>query len=294
MNKMYKVRKNAGIALFQVLLISTILAILAIQFTQTARNQVAIANTISDRVKAQLTLKTTESELLFTLLTKNKAPANDNNITKLWNFYGQPFIVSDQIAIEIQDQNGLLGVYNLGNGRLLEKLITNLAPNLNASMIANSLIDWQDIDSLKRINGAEQGDYNNQSFPTNLPLQNYHELLHVQGMNQDIWQRLANLLTIRPLAYFNPYNAPKDILLLTLEQTKVEKIIQLRENNQLTKQAFSGITLMEEDDFVIFSTGNLLKVQIHITLNDVVLSKSLELYLQPYNKAPLIEYAIRN
>jgi general secretion pathway protein K len=65
MNKSFKPRNDAGIALFQVLLISTIIAILAIQFTQTARNQVTIAQTITDRVQAQILLKTTESELLY-------------------------------------------------------------------------------------------------------------------------------------------------------------------------------------------------------------------------------------
>jgi type II secretory pathway component PulK len=220
--------------------------------------------------------------------------SNDTILTKLWNFYGDTFDLSDQVSIEIQDQNALFSLYNLDNGRLFEKLLDNMAMNVNSSMISNSLIDWQDIDSLKRINGAERGDYMASSFPTNIPLQNYHELLHIKGMNEDVWQQLTKLVTIRPVGYFNPFNAPKEILLLTLDQSRVENIIQLRENGQLTKQVFTSITSIEEDEGVVFSTGNLLKVNINVNHNDVALTKSLELYLQPYSNLPLIEYAIKN
>jgi general secretion pathway protein K len=65
-------KQQKGMALFQVLLITAVISILALQFTQTAKNQIAIARLIDDRIKASPLLATAESELLFTLLTESK------------------------------------------------------------------------------------------------------------------------------------------------------------------------------------------------------------------------------
>jgi general secretion pathway protein K len=155
-----------GIALFQVLLITAVITILAIQFTQTARNQLSIASMLSDRVLALSEMKTVEAELLFSLLTeKNQKDSQSTNVyVNNWNFYGEPFKLTSAallesttdlqsadniinklpysfaikdvegqstIKISIQDLSGLVSLYQ-GNGlNQLKKLLTTLQEQAN-------------------------------------------------------------------------------------------------------------------------------------------------------------------
>jgi len=289
MNKALTSQK--GVALFQVLLITSIITILAIQFTQTAKNQIAIAKMIVDRTNALMNLKTTESDLLFTLLTQQRESSNQNKITKKWNFFNKPFYLENGISIEIQDQYSLLSLYKGMESKKIELLINKVAgDDVNASVVTNSLVDWQDSDSLKRINGAEKSDYPTEGMPSNLPFQFLNELQFVNGVNSILLDKLNGLVTIRPQSYFNPLNAPKYILLLTLDSQKVESIIQLRDNGILTKAKFTSLTNISQDEGLFFSTSGLLKVKIYAEVNDVKLNKLMELYIQPYNSHPLIEY----
>ncbi|MGI2143128.1 general secretion pathway protein GspK [Shewanella frigidimarina] len=155
-----------GIALFQVLLITAVITILAIQFTQTARNQLSIASMLSDRVLALSEMKTVEAELLFSLLTeKNQKDSQSTNVyVNNWNFYGEPFKLTSAalpdsktdrqsadniinkvsypfeikdakgqttIQISIQDLSGLVSIYQGRGVTQLKKLLTTLQEQAN-------------------------------------------------------------------------------------------------------------------------------------------------------------------
>lgn len=293
-----------GIALFQVLLISAIISILAIQFTQTAKNQIKIASIMADRVTANMNLKTEESNLLFSLLTetrdKNNIRNNENKANKKieidnWNFYGKPFNVNENVWISIQDQNSLISTYKGYSAGRFENLLNNLIKNsATASVISQSLIDWQDIDSLARVNGAEKQSYAQNGFPTNLPLQSLSELKQVNQMTPEIFNQIQPYLTIRPQSYFNPINSPKEVLNIIFNKQIVDKVISLRENGKLNFIEFSNLTGLEQEEGIFFSTSGLLKIIITSSLNDVKISKTIELLIQPYNNYPYIEYYIEN
>jgi len=138
------------------LLITAVISILAIQFTQTARNQLSIASMVVDRIQAQAYLRTAESELLFSLLTEplKKSDQTPNQYVKSWNFYGEPFVldnqnidgvtqeqdelayVSDdmtadtsnevQVTVTMQDQNSLVTLFKGQGATMLGQLIIAL------------------------------------------------------------------------------------------------------------------------------------------------------------------------
>lgn len=288
---------SRGIALFQVLLITTVIAILAIQFTQTAQNQIFIASTIVDRVQAQVNLKDAESELLFSLLTENrfKNSESKSQYSSEWNFYGKPFTANDDIGITIQDQNGLVSLYQGRSKNLLEGLINHLdIEDVSASVASNSLIDWQDGDDLTRVNGAESRFYGTSGMPTNLPLQTIDEIRNIRGFSPELVQALVPFVTIRPQTYFNPVTAPKEVLSALVGLDKANQIVTIRENGGLTRSVFEQLTAIRQDEGINFSPSGLLKINMQSSVNDVTLAKQIEILVQPLNQHPLIEYQVQN
>jgi general secretion pathway protein K len=312
--------KNKGIALFQVLLITAVISLLAIQFTQTAQNQIAIASTIVDRVQAQVDLRTLESELLFTLLTeRNVQQVNSSNpYVANWNFYGKPFSLTQQAAnrtssaedfddrlttavFSIQDQNSLISLYNDSNPEKLTALFTKLkhtnstleAQDFDINIAVASLLDWQDSDDFELINGAESKFYDKKGMPTNIPLQTYEELALIRGFNRPIIDELQPFLTIRAQGYFNPMQAPVEILELYMESDRAAEILRLRDEGLLDVRQFEILSGLEVDETLNFVTSGSLNVQLTVQVNEVVLTKSMALFLQPYSYHPFYIYKIK-
>ena len=106
---------QSGVALIQVLLITTIISLLAIRFTDTARNQIDIASKFEDRIRAQFRARSVINELLFTELadsiepvsTAQRESADFLNYTKKINYWGESFTWGKDVTISIQDLNGL-------------------------------------------------------------------------------------------------------------------------------------------------------------------------------------------
>ena len=88
-------RRDQGIALIQVLLVTGIIALLMLQMGLTAREQVARAQALVDRAEVQLAAQSRESALLYTLLTELLVRVPDSEIPYVaaWNFHGEPFTV---------------------------------------------------------------------------------------------------------------------------------------------------------------------------------------------------------
>lgn len=374
--------KQKGIALFQVLLITAVITIMAIQFTQTARNQLSIASTIVDRIQAQSELRTVEAELLFSLITekRQKDIHSNNSYAQYWNFYGKPFGLTeasqpglsnsqsafstslqqqtyrvnddgtrlknfslegrDNVQLTIQDQTGLISLYR-GNGvTKLEELLNSFSSNpridayesahknsdessyetgfqnrdsylqqnsqqhsqeysaalleqIQPSIMANSMVDWQDGDDAERINGAEARFYDTPGMPTNLPLQTYQELRHVRGFNREMLELLWPYITIRPQGFSNPMLSPPRVMALYMPQDRVDEIVRLREMGQLDQQEFENLSGLEVDETINFVNSGLLRIELQVSVNQVLLTKQLDIMMQPYDKHPYIVYEIK-
>lgn len=316
--RMYK--RSQGIALFQVLLITAVISILAIQFTQTAKNQISIASTIVDRTQAQALMRTTEAELLFALITepRRRDEHSQNDYAKVWNFYGESFIRepsdhkpldnSGRVEVTLQDQNGLLSLYRGFRPKLLERLIRLVMADypaekaydeplvedgLELSVLANSLIDWQDRDDFLLINGAESQFYKTPGMPTNLPLQTYEELKLVRGFTPQLLEALWPYVTIRPQDYFNPMQAPEPLMSLLVSEERAKEILRLREAGQLDSDQFERLSGLEVDENMFFFTSGQLRIELMVKVKDVVLTKRIEMLIQPYDKHPYIEHEIK-
>jgi type II secretory pathway component PulK len=177
---------------------------------------------------------------------------------------------------------------------MITRLINSFnLPGVSADVVSNSLIDWQDEDNLVLVNGAEAKYYNKIGMPSNMPLQSMSELSQVKGVTPALVKALKPYTTIRSQGYFNPLNSPKHILALLIDNIMLEKVIELRQNRELTSLAFERITTIAQDEGIHFSSSGALKIQIKISYNDIILTKESEVFIEPYQNQPFIEYLIK-
>lgn len=284
--KAYSIKNSQGIALIQVLIISIILTMLGIYINQTVRSQIGLVHLMKNSFELNLQLENAEAELLHTLLVQKRYRKieSENNIVQQWNFYGAPFSLNENTTVIIQDLSGLLSL-NILDKTLARSVFEQLGHSGHeVRTFLDSLSDWKDKDELKRLNGAESNYYRyiKQSGPRNGYLQTLSEVKHIQQsklLTSEQWQRY---FTTEVILSFNPLNAPNFILKAFLNNDAVYKeVLQKRSTGSLTASGFYHITSIEQDEFISFSTGNLLKVTLLVKGQNNKLSKQFIVDLRP-------------
>ena len=145
---------QSGVALIQVLLITTIISLLAIRFTDTARNQLDIASKFEDRIRAQLLARSAINELIFIELSDNvqsatitrKEPVDLQSYKTRINYWGESFAWGESVSITMQDLNGLAPQRHPDHP-IWRKLLRNLGlPSEDVDRYLGEFVDIQDPD----------------------------------------------------------------------------------------------------------------------------------------------------
>ena len=276
--KKISIKNCQGIALIQVLIISIILTMLGIYINQTVRSQIGIVSLMKNSFELNLQLENAEADLLHALLTHKRYRKidSDNALVQQWNFHGKPFILNDDTTVKIQDLSGLLRL------NFLDKtLARNLFEQLGFSghevrTLIDSLADWIDKDDLNSLNGAESHYYENikQPGPRNAYLQTLTEVESIRQGGLLTRAQWLHYFTAGVVANFNPFNAPNTILKAFLKnEAAYEEVIKQRNAGTLTELSFYHATSIEQDEYISFSTGRLLKVTLLVKGQKNKLSK---------------------
>ena len=277
-------RNQKGIALIQVLVISAIISTLALYLNYTAKVQVHIAQQLKDKNQALLNLYSTEAQTLFALYTNPlRQSKGKNSLSDHWNFYGQPFLVNDN-AVSLQDNAGLLYM-SVPDPKIFKELLRQRGQTEEAANIAyDSLVDWQDGDDLRRINGAEADYYVNKGYkPRNQSMILPSELSFVRGFDAELAQQLSGVLTQFRPSFFNPLNAPKTVI--EAAYTQREEILAKRERGDIIlADEFKRITGEQESESVFFLTSQMLTLKIISKVNEARVVKTQQIRINPYAK----------
>ncbi|MCV2883291.1 general secretion pathway protein GspK [Aestuariibacter sp. AA17] len=276
------VRLNNGIALIQVLLIVAVLSIFGMYVTAKVKSDVSVALLSQDNAKGFLTLKSVESELLFALLTQEKRVVHEhtNVYVRNWNFFGQPFYIDENIAIRIQDHAGLLHVKELASSHFQPLLRALGYSNERGIVIEQSLLDWQDTDTLARLQGAEAQDY--VVGPRNGNIYLREELALVQGIDNSVYDLLANVVTVYPKKHFNPTTAPQFVLASYVGDNIAREVVSARANGGLDKVSFESLTGMQETIDTVFAPSTTMTIRIDVNVDKVNVSKEMIVDVNPY------------
>lgn len=287
--------KQRGIALIQVLLLSTILAVVLLSMNHQARQHIRLATAVQQYTQANLALHSAEAEIIYNLLSNQpfELQADNNSTAVQWNFHGKPFEFQ-QLTVRIQDTSGLLSASS-PHSATLNGLVQQFGGSESQGReIAAALADWQDRNDLPRLDGAEQSDYRDITV-RNGPIQYLEEWLFVKGVTPQLYQQLAPLISLFPQGV-NVNQQPEAVWRANFPASEVNELVRARDAGELTPTLFYSITGITIDEFTRFAAGPSYRIHFTAKNADVRLGRELTLRLTPYQKQPfdIFEYRLRN
>lgn len=266
-----------GIALIQVLLIVAVLSILALYFTQSARQQVHGATQMVDKAQAYVELHNAQANVLYALLTEQKDPefssSTNNPLVNSWNFHGAKFSYNNQVTVALQDLRGLLNLHYPKKQRLTQLLTYSGLNDYDAQLASQQIIDWQSL--------GTRSDY----IPSNVTarraaIHDISELKHL-GLKQPQLQALQANTTQYKKGAFNPMSAPDYLLNALLSSDVAQHVIMLRNTKQLTVREFAQVTGFAESEDIILYPSHLYKVTLQAQVGEAIVKKVIYYHLQP-------------
>ncbi len=257
--------EEKGIALLQVLLISGIISLLAIRYVQTSQDQLEIADSLENRVRAQLASHSAISEMIFMLLSSDVEMASSQStvfaqLQENWrkiNQFGQIFDWDDGVKVSLQDLNGLLPIL-FPEHPLWRQFFLGLS--MDERTIDQRLGFWrdaQDRDRRSYLTGDDEPEnlpigalYLN-NFPQNDKIMRwvFHESKSVQG-------EATKFSSIFSGYEFNPANAPNRLLDILFSPDIAAAIMDLRERKPFEAGRLRGLLPKEIDQMGISILGS--------------------------------------
>lgn len=275
---MRRVRRERGIALIQVLLVTGILSLLVVQLSLTAKEQIGRAQALADRAEADLELQSRESALLYALLTEPWLPegaAASNPYAAHWNFRGEPF-EADGARLSIQDENGRLTVPLYGTAEF-ERLLGALGVEAErARRLGRQLLELQGAGAMPAA-GSDADPY-----AVAWPLQRIEELRRLPDMDEALYRRLAPLVTLYPTPGFNPLTAAPELLETRLSDTQLAGVLELRAAGRLDDGSLWRLTGIEADDLTMLQPGPALTVDLTVERGTAVARRVSTFVVRPY------------
>ncbi|HET7728652.1 MAG TPA: hypothetical protein VFK48_01345 [Usitatibacter sp.] len=187
--------RQAGIALVLVLWVSVLLTVIASSFIMERRTESMIVANSAAIARAEAAANAGVMRAVHELYRGESAPEpwRRDGARHEFSFDGIP------VTVEIVDESAKIDINTAADPLLLGLLRASGLKEDEAAQLLDAIVDWRDPDSLKRPNGAEEGDYRAAGLaykPANTAFQAIEELQLVLGMRPDIYRRLAPLVTV--------------------------------------------------------------------------------------------------
>mgnify|MGYP001825778590 FL=1 len=277
-------RRQRGVALVLVLLVTAIIILLVMQLSLTASEQVRSAQALQDRSEAALYLHSREAALLFTLLTEPLVPAaaTDNPYAAKWNFHGEPFEI-DGLEVTLQDQSGLMRIPSTSISEFRNLLAELGLGPARARSLSESLAHWIGIwtPGGSRPNGVKM------RGGTGGPVQYFAELRTLGDMDEELYGRLAQLITLYPTPGFNPLTAPATLLRLRMPESALAAVLDARRAGTLEENRLYSIAGVAGGETVLPTTGPGIGIRLRGEHLGVVLRRHVIARIDPYDEEPL-------
>ncbi len=142
------------------------------------------------------------------------------------------------VSFSVQDTNGLISI-RAPERIAFRRLLKQFMDEKQVRIFWDSLLDWEDKNDFKRLNGAEKQYYESEKelgyHPRNCKIIYKKELTLIRGMDEDVFRKLSPFITIYTHSGFNPNTAPAPVLeaRLNIDGLIAEKIIERREEEPL-------------------------------------------------------------
>lgn len=268
-------KSQRGIALLLVMWVLTILMVIVISFSFTARTEtlstVAFKEGVEKKFLAEAGMERAVTELFYRKMYKAQAVTFEG--AEIWKADGTPYtgqVGDGGYRVKMVDESGKIDINSMTevSGIILKNLLMNAGvAEADADIIVDSVLDWKDPDDLHRLHGAESDYY--MSLPTpykakDADFDTVEELLLVRGMKPEILhgsgerKGIIDFLTVNAKsAQININAAPTEVLLAIPGVTPdlAESIISLRQTKELLSAQEAGLPA-ESTPFVTTGGGN--------------------------------------
>lgn len=287
-------RRQRGIALILVLMVTGILGLLMLQVGLTAREHVARAQRLSDRAEAELLAQSREAAMAFTLLTQpwvERPPvegAPSNPYAAAWNFRGAPFEV-DGVTYRLQDASGLLPLPQPDSGtRAFVALLGAL--EVDPQRAERLGVQLQELLGTRPAIAPPGGPAPRRAESVRaqgFPLQSVAELRFLPDMDEALLARLEYLTTLYPAPGFNPLTAPPEVLATRFSGSMREGIEELRRQGRLDASSLFALAGIEADDATTLSAGPALRIGFELRHAGIAVRRETTLVVRPFAAEPL-------
>ena len=183
-----------GLALVTVLWVLMLLSLIAASFTRTVRTEINLTRNLIESAKAVALADAGVYRAVLGLF----APVNQggwrvDDTVYAWAYGG------GEIRVSVQDEGGKIDL-NKGQDALLRILFNSLGlEDQESAALVDAIVDFRDPDDLRRLNGAEDGDYALAGLAhdaKDAPFEAVEELHQVLGMTPALYDRVAPSLTV--------------------------------------------------------------------------------------------------
>lgn len=186
--------QSFGIALVLVLWVIVILTVMAASFSLNMRREIDLVRNAKEKSIAS---PIAEAGIVYAMLRLMQTDPE-----KQWRSDGSvyEFLFSGaRVRVSIYDESGKFDLNNTPDTLLVSLMENNGLSYEEAIEIVDAILDWKDEDDFKRINGAEQSEYEDAGLnysPRNHPFQTVQELQLVLGVSGELYRSLKDVVTV--------------------------------------------------------------------------------------------------
>lgn len=195
-----------GMALVLTILVVALLTMAVSDAFYESWIQTALAAGYRDDTRAFYAARSGQEAAKLILLEDARSPIARDTLTEEWAQASIPLPVDGEYAwIEIRDESGKINLNSLTTAKgypddkwieIFSRLLKRLELD---EEIADTLVDWMDLNSEPRPNGAEDGYYSSLTNPyraKNGKLDSVDELMRVKGFTPDIMEKLREHVSV--------------------------------------------------------------------------------------------------
>jgi len=270
------VRNEKGYALPLVLGISMVMVVITMAVVFSVKQKIGLAMALKDKNTAYVAARSAYSRVLYHILTSTftsyglKLQSEDGREQEWWNLYGAPIKFENDVTVRLRDIAGMASP--LTRPRLFGKLLAHSSKDANAAAtFMDCLSDWQDMDDLKRLNGAESYDYGMAGYnygPRNFYIQVMEEVFLFMGASPLLFDNIKNDCFFWGHANINYMTMSENMLRIVFaDKEMVDRILELRKTRELTPSLFRRITGVISSETVSFFPSGWIQVNIVATVN---------------------------
>ena len=212
-----KVKKSRGVALILVLMITAVMAVIMLYMSGQGQNNARLGGIIKQHTKAKLKIESAQAELVFSFMTSPFSVVGPRG-----DFQGEPVVnyFTDNLLgrvnalpdfnVKVQDIGGLVSLVPFNEKEFTRLLSANGIEQSAILRILDRLDDWQDLDNLTRLEGAERGDYKAPYLPRNMTIQSTKELLYILD-DEELYKKIEPNIALYGGSYINRQFMPKSL-----------------------------------------------------------------------------------